>query len=256
MTELLSPEMDVVLKPFPAALLLKVTEAPVASEIGFEMNASVADVVKSRSCVPLAILIVPEPTDAPTVLLVLLIPIVPASKLIGPDSPVLSEFTVSVPLPAFVNPLVPASSVDTVVFTLVVIVGLVPARVSVFAPANTQEPAVAVSVSPKVMLPIVRAVSTVTVTAPGISIVLKSALLPEPSATVPPDQSVVSLQFPDAVDVQVPDSAFAASGMSSGAMASRVLYLCFMVCVWIVWKHAPKKGITDMVIFPCLGEFP
>ena len=94
--------------------------------------------------------------------------------------------------------------------TPVVIVGVEPAKVSVVAPARVQVPAVPnASLSPKLMFPIVREVSRLTVNAPaGKLTVERSAVLPEPSATAPLFQLLVSLQVPpETVLVQVPSAA-------------------------------------------------
>lgn len=130
------------------------------------------------------------------------------------------------PLPALVRPAAPSIMGEMVVETPVVIVGVVPANVRVVAPARAQVPAVAVSVSPKLMLPTILDASRLTVKAPaGRLSVEKSAVLPEPSAMGPAPlfQLAMSLQLPlVTVPVQVPSAASAEVAMAhSEAQATR-----------------------------------
>lgn len=103
-----------------------------------------------------------------------------------------------------------------------VIVGvLLPARVRIFVPeallSRVHPAAVAVVISPKVKLPMVRAESKLTVISAVTSSVLKSALKPEASAMVEPLQFAELLQSPFERLVHVPLAANA--GTASAALA-------------------------------------
>ena len=108
---------------------------------------------------------------------------------------------------------------------LTVMVGVPPARVKMLPAvpllSRIQLPAVAVAVSPKVRLPMVWAELRWTVLSVVISIVLKSAVKPEPLATVPPDQFVVvSQRPPEASWVQVPLVAEATEAITANSTIS------------------------------------
>src|SRR5688500_6279021 len=104
------------------------------------------------------------------------------------------------PPPALVSPSLPASTVEIFTLVVAVIVGAVASvrsSVRMLGPERTQlEPAAALS--EKVRLPMVRAESSVTVRV-AVMLLVKLAVKPTPSATVPLDQLVVGvLQFPPA----------------------------------------------------------
>lgn len=143
---------------------------------------------------------------------------VPALTVVVPEY-VFTPASWSSPAPALVMPCVPASSRLIVAFlavprVLTVIVGVplpTPSvRMLVAEPLleRAQPPAVAVVMSPKVRLPIVRAESSWTVLSAARSSVAKFAVKPEPSAMVVPLQFAPSLQRPPVVAlVQVPSAA-------------------------------------------------
>ena len=110
--------------------------------------------------------------------------------------------------------------------SLTVMVGVVPARISLFVAvpplSRIQRETVELSVSPKTKLPIVRGVSKVTVVSAVVSKVLKFAVEPDPSAITPgvPAQLPVALQLPPEVLVQVPSAACATRQKISAATAT------------------------------------
>ena len=112
----------------------------------------------------------------------------------------LAPARVSVPVPALIRPRVPAISelivaVLPVPRGLTVMVGAAPARVSLL-PYKVHPAAEEVSVSPKVSAVRVRAPSRRIVLSAARLSVLKSAVEPVASATVPALQLPVALQLP------------------------------------------------------------
>src|SRR5688572_3688113 len=106
------------------------------------------------------------------------------------------------------------------------------------ASATTQLPSgllVVVSVSPNTRRPIVTdtrfvvSADTVMVEFEGTSIALKKAALPEPPATMPLSQLLVSVQPPPSVLVQVPFCANAETPMARLTRTTRNTVVVFMV---------------------------
>ena len=138
---------------------------------------------------------------------------------------------VSVPLPDFVRPAVPSMiALMVAVFpdprAFTVTVGVTPARmrllVAVPLLSRTHPAAVVVLVSPKIRPVRVRSESSLTVLSAVRLSVLKLAVEPRPSATMPPDQFPVVLQEPpETVWVHVP-SAARASRRDNAATAARL----------------------------------
>jgi hypothetical protein len=112
--------------------------------------------------------------------------------------------------PNFVKPAFPLRTALIVVGAVVVIEGvpLLTSRVSVLDPKTVQVCGTVEPLSLNVRFPITRSVSSVTERAALLSL-LKLAVESTPSAMIPLDHLVGSLQFPSEFTVQVPLSAYA-----------------------------------------------
>ena len=173
--------------------------------------------------------------------------------------------SVRLPGPDLVNPTVPARGSEMVtplpVPRAFTVINGVPPRVSVLPPSTSQPAAEDVLVSPKSKFPRVLSVSSVTVLSAVMSIVLKSAVLPLASATVPPDQLEVSLQLPLASAVHVPLCAMAAWDPRSAVQPERILmnrcacFFDFMGLVWFCCLLSVGLGYCDSLGVPCEGYF-
>ena len=177
-----------------------------------------------------------------------------------PPVNVLLAVSASVPGPALVNPAVPAITLPMETFfpspsALTVIVGVVPAKVIVLPLRSQLAGVVAISVSPKTRLPIVRGSTTLIVVSPAKLMVLKSAVFPAPSATMPPCQLAVLALLQSAVpDVsfQVPLAAHvvdAALIERVNANAANLFIICSNMMSlqestgpWSVLRRPDKQG--------------
>ena len=128
---------------------------------------------------------------------------VPALTAIVPVKVLTTEpLSTNVPAPSLVNAVPASNELMVAVWLTTLIVGVVP-NVNVFAPDNVQLWSVTPA-SPNFNVLNVCAASKVTVRSAVMLMVLKSAVLPVPSATTPLSHLLVSLQFPDASVFHVP----------------------------------------------------
>ena len=155
-----------------------------------------------------------------------------------PPEKLLVALNVSWPPPILVRPLVPAKgTVKVAVWLLTLIIGALRPLFSVrmLPPLAAIVQLLLGMRSANKKEPLVWLVSSVTVVAVVMSSVLKSAILPMPSATVPPLHLVVSLQLPLVVEVQTPLCASKPAGRAPNANTSndsrlnRTLILLFFI---------------------------
>ena len=232
------PETVVVL-PFNQTGLFTVRAEPLACRVTGPVKAS--NVVAARS--PLLPLVTPKALSE-AMITVPALSWQAAMLLAEAKLKILSPERTSVPEPALVQPVEPAMTalmlaVALVPRVLTVMVGLVPARVSVLAGVELlsmiQLPAVAVALSLKTRFVRVRALSKLTVRSAVMSLV-KFAVLPEPLAT-PGVQLPASLQRPLASTFHVPAWAWAACGRAvcSKIAARKLVGIWNFFIEWVVF---------------------